>query len=186
MLRAIVLTLDPGVWLDRAAHEGDAGRREALVMLARGLERLDLWASTQSMFRRIQADHLALRVAWTDAPRMQLEEQLLHAIRLALIERIWLLSTRIPYFSPRYGFNRQDLDDQILRLEIPSALSQLGEIFPSAPDQSVMLDFREPRAPLADHGYSREHAEIFEPMRRLFGLLREISIAVMHDVGAFG
>ena len=186
VLRAIVLTLDPGVWLDRAAHEGDPARREALVMLARGLERLDLWASTQSMFRRIQADHLALRVAWSDAPRMQLEEQLLHAIRLALIERIWLLSTRIPYFSPRYGFTRQDLDDQILRLEIPSALSQLAEIFPPAPDQSVMLDFREPRAPLADHGYSREHAEIFEPMRRLFGLVREISIAVMHDVGAFG
>ena len=186
VLRAIVLTLDPGVWLDRAAHEGDPARREALVMLAKGLERLDLWASTQSMFRRIQADHLALRVAWPDAPRMRLKEMLLHAIRLALIERIWLLSTRIPYFSPRYGFTRQDLDDQILRLEIPSALKQLAEIFPPSPDQSVTLDFREPRGPLTDHGYSREDAEIFQPMRRLFELVREISVAVMHEVGAFG
>ncbi len=186
VLRAIVLTLDPGVWLDRAAHEADPNRREALVLLARGLERLDLWAVTQSMFRRIQADHLALRVAWPDAPRMQLKEMLLHAIRLALIERIWLLSTRIPYFSPRFGFTRQDLDDQILRLEIPSALKQLTEIFPPAPDQSVSLDFREPRGPHADHGYSREDAEIFQPMRRLFELVREISVAVMHDVGAFG
>ncbi len=186
VLRAIVLTLDPGVWLDRAAHEADPSRRDALVMLAKGLERLDLWASTQSMFRRIQADHLALRTAWPDAPRMKLKEMLLHAIRLALIERIWLLSTRIPYFSPRYNFTRQDLDDQIMRLEIPSALKHLTEIFPPAPDHSVMLDFREPRATHTDLAYSREDAEIFQPMRRLFDLVREISVAVMHDVGAFG
>ena len=186
VLRAIVLTLDPGVWLDRAAHEGNPGRRDALVLLAKGLERLDLWASTQSMFRRIQADHLALRVAWPDAPRMQLKELLLHAIRLAVIERIWLLSTRIPYFSPRHGFTRQDVDDQILRLEIPSALKRLLEIFPPAPDHSVSLDFREPRGPRTDTAYSREDGEIFQPMLRMFELVREISIAVMHDVGAFG
>ncbi|WP_419729245.1 phosphoenolpyruvate carboxylase [Lichenicola sp.] len=186
VLRAIVLTLDPGVWLDRAAHETDPSRRTALVTLSEGLERLDLWAITQSMFRRIQADHLALRVAWPDAPRMQLPEVLLHAIRLALIERIWLLSTRIPYFSPRNGFTREALDDQVLRLEIPGVLAQLAEIFPQASDQSVMLDFREPRGPRSENAYTREAAEIFQPMRRLFELVREISIAVMHNVGAFG
>ena len=186
VLRAIVLTLDPGVWLDRAAHESDPQRRNALVTLSEGLERLDLWAITQSMFRRIQADHLALRVAWPDAPRMQLPEALLHAIRLALIERIWLLSTRIPYFSPRNGFTREALDDQVLRLEIPGVLAQLAEIFPQASDQSVMLDFREPRGPRSQNAYTREDAEIFQPMRRLFELVREISIAVMHNVGAFG
>ncbi|WP_428392114.1 phosphoenolpyruvate carboxylase [Lichenicoccus sp.] len=186
VLRAIVLTLDPGVWLDRAAHEHDAARRDALVLLARGLERLDLWAVTQSMFRRIQADHLALRVAWPDAPRMALKETLLHATRLALIERIWLLSTRIPYFSPRHGFTRLDVDSQILRLEIPAALSRLSEIFPPAADRGIELDFREAPGPRADHAYAREDAEIFQPMRRLFELVREIGIAIMHDVGAFG
>ena len=186
VLRALVLTLDPGVWLDRAAHEHDPGRRDALVLLARGLERLDLWAVTQSMFRRIQADHLALRVAWPDAPRMALKETLLHATRLALIERIWLLSTRIPYFSPRHGFTRLDVDSQILRLEIPAALSRLSEIFPPAADRGATLDFREAPGPRADHAYAREDAEIFQPMRRLFELVREIGIAIMHDVGAFG
>ncbi len=186
VLRAIVLTLDPGVWLDRAAHEHDPSRRNALVTLSAGLERLDLWAVTQSMFRRIQADHLALRAAWPEAPRMALPEVLLHAIRLTLIERIWLLSTRIPYFSPRHGFTREALDDQVLRLEIPNVLKELAEIFPQAADQSVLLDFREPSGPRSANAYTREDAEIFQPMRRLFELVREISIAVMHDVGAFG
>ncbi len=186
VLRAIVLTLDPGVWLDRAAHEPDPARRNALIRLSAGLERLDLWAVTQSMFRRIQADHLALRAAWPDAPRMALPELLLHAIRLTLIERIWLLSTRIPYFSPRQGFTRETLDDQVLRLEIPGVLSELAAIFPQAADQRVRLDFREPAGPRSENAYTREDAEIFQPMRRLFELVREISVAVMHELGAFG
>ncbi len=186
VLRAIVLTLDPGVWLDRAGHEQDPARRDALVLLSKGLERLDLWSSTQSMFRRIQADHLDLRTAWPDAPRMALSEVLLHAMRLTIIERIWLLSTRIPYFSPRYGFSREALDEQVLRLEIPNVLKQMAEIFPSAADQSATRDFREPTGPRFENAYTRENSEIFEPMRRLFGLLREISIVVMHEVGAFG
>jgi len=186
VLRAIVLTLDPGVWLDRAAHEPDASRREALMTLARGLERLDLWSSTQSMFRRIQADHLALRVAWPEAPRMALEETLLHSIRLAVIERIWLLSTRIPFFAPRNGLSRQDLEDHILRLDIPFAMAQLATIFPRPAGEDSMLDFREPRAPRHDQPYARENQEIFAPIARLFALLRETSVAVMHAVGAFG
>ena len=40
------------------------GRREALVSVAKALERLDIWAAAQSMFRRISADHLALRATW--------------------------------------------------------------------------------------------------------------------------
>ncbi len=186
VLRAIVLTLDPGVWLDRAGHENDPVRREALVQLSGGLERLDLWSITQSMFRRIQADHLALRTAWPDAPRMALPEMVLHAIRLTVIERIWLLSTRIPYFSPRYGFTRETLDEQVLRLEIPAVLKQMEEIFPDATDRTASHDFREPTGPRFENAYTRENAEIFVPMRRLFELLREISVVVMHEVGAFG
>ena len=63
VLRAVIATLDPGSWLDRAARTRLPGRREALVSVARALERLDIWADAQSMFRRISADHLALRAA---------------------------------------------------------------------------------------------------------------------------
>ena len=61
VLRGVVATLDPGMWLDRAASARLPGRRQALVAVARALERLDLWAPAQAMFRRIQADHVALR-----------------------------------------------------------------------------------------------------------------------------
>ena len=186
VLRAVISTLDPGTWLDRAAHTTRPGRREALVSIARALERLGVWAPAQSLFRRIQADHLALRVAWPDAGRMQTREVLLHAIRLALIHRIWLLGTEIPDFSTRHGVSRQDLEAALLRFEIPAALGLMAEIFPAAPDASIEQDYGEPAGPRASQAYAREHAEIFDPMRRLFALVREIGTAVSHEVGAFG
>ena len=186
VLRAVTSTLDPRSWLDRAANTRRPGRREALVSVARALERLDVWASVQSMFRRIQSDHLALRVAWPEAPRMQPREVLLHAIRLALIQRIWMLATEIPDFSPRHNVTRLMLDAAILRLDIDRSLALLAEIFPASPDPAIEADYGEPRAPRATEAYAREHAEIFDPIRRLFALVREIATAVTHEVGAFG
>ena len=186
VLRAVIGTLDPGTWLDRAAQTQRPGRREALVAVARALERLNLWADAQSMFRRIQSDHLALRVAWDGAPRMAMREVLLHALRLVLIHRVWLLATRIPDFAPRGGVTRLTLEGAILRLDIAPALAMLAEIFPAAPDDTADYDYAEPRAPRAMAAYAREHAEIFDPIRRYFALIREIATAVTHEVGAFG
>ena len=186
VLRAITATLDPGSWLDRAAHTRRPGRREALTAVARALERLDLWAPVQAMFRRVQADHLALRAAWPGAPRMAAPEVLLHALRLALIQRIWLLATEIPDFSPRHGVTRQALDAAFLRLEVPAALALLGEIFPSTPGPMAELDYAEPAGPRVASSYDREQAAIIAPIRVLFDHIREISTAVAHAVGSFG
>ena len=186
VLRAVITTLDPGTWLDRAPHTKVEGRRPALLAVARALERLDLWAQAQSMFRRIQADHLALRAAWPDAPRMDPREVLLHALRLALIHRIWLLAAAIPEFAPRHGMTRQMLEAAILRLDIDMALGQLADIFPAAADPAAGYDYAEPAAPRAVAAYEREHREIFSPIARLFAMTREIATAITHSVGAFG
>jgi phosphoenolpyruvate carboxylase len=186
VLRAVVDTLDPGMWLDRAAYASLPGRRQALVSVARALERLDLWAAAQVMFRRVQADHVALRAIWPDAPTMKVRELALHGLRLALIHRIWLLAAGIPDFSPRYGVTRAALELRVLRLDIPAAVALLSEVFPLAPDPATELDYVEPRATMSSLAYAREHAEIMQPMLRLFGLIREISAAVTHEVGAFG
>jgi phosphoenolpyruvate carboxylase len=186
VLHAVVDTLDPGMWLDQAGHARLPGRRQALVAVARALERLDLWAPAQAMFRRIQADHVALRAAWPDAPEMSLRQMLLHGLRLALIHRLWLLSTAIPDFSPRHSVTRAILEEWLLRLDVPPALALLTQAFPPAPDPAVERDYAEPRAPRSSTAYAREHAEIFQPMARLFALVREISTAITHEVGALG
>ncbi|NVN12074.1 phosphoenolpyruvate carboxylase [Nguyenibacter vanlangensis] len=186
VLRAVIYMLDPDMWLNRATAESDPSRRDAYLALMHGLERLNFWASTQAMFRRIQSDHLSLRRAWPQAPRMGEAEKLLHAIRIATIEQIWLLSTRIPYFSPRNAFSRDALTTRVLCLEVPAALRELDYIFPYATGSGMELDYSESHGPRNAGAYVREHAEIFEPMQRLFDLVRETGMAVMHHVGAFG
>ena len=186
VLRAIVATFDPGIWLDRAAHARRPGRREQLVAVAKALERLGLGAQVQAMFRRIQADHVALRAAWPTAPTMRVRALVLHALRLTLIHRIWLLETAIPDFSPRHGVTRAALGLRVLRLDIPQAVELLREVFPMAPDPAADQDYGEPAGPRANAAYARENAEILEPMLKLFDLVREISSAISHEVGAFG
>ncbi|APH54634.1 Phosphoenolpyruvate carboxylase [Granulibacter bethesdensis] len=188
VLRAVVATFDPTTWLDRAAHERETDQRKtkALMLVAKAVERLGLAAVTQAMFRRIQVDHLQLRAGWSDAPRMTMRERLLHALRLALIHRIWLLETEIPDFSPRHGVTRQALEALILRLEIPLALNLLSQVFPPAPDPAVERDYFEPSTERQGSSYAHEHATIFQPMSDMFDLVREIGTAISHEVGAFG
>lgn len=186
VLRAMVATLDPGTWLDRAAHARLPGRTEALMAVARGLERLGVWAPVQAMFRRIHADHLMLRASWPEAPGMPTRTVLLHAVRLFLIHRLWLLATEIPDFSPRYGLTRSMLESRLLRLDVVAAVALLERIFPAAPDPAAERDFGEPPGPRAEAAYRRENEEIFAPMLRLFALVREIGTAISHEAGAFG
>jgi phosphoenolpyruvate carboxylase len=186
VLRAGVDTLDPGPWLDRAGATARPGRREELMAVAEALEKLDLSSAVRRMFRRLQADHLALRAAWPELPRMPDRLVLLHALRLALIHRIWLLAVRVPEFSPRHGATPEGLLRGILQLDVERALALLSEVFPAAGDPAAGLDFHEPAPPREGASYAREHAGIFEPMGRLFALVRECSAAIGHEVGAFG
>lgn len=186
VLRAVLALIDPGSWLDRAAHASRPGRARALADIAAALEKLDLWAPAQAMFRRIQADQVRLREAWPDAPGMATEEMLLHALRIALIGRIWLLATGIPEFSPRHGVTRDAVMLRILRLDIAGALSVLADVFPASPDPAAGRSYAEPAAPRASVTYQREHERIFLPMARWFDLVREIGTAITHHVGAYG
>jgi phosphoenolpyruvate carboxylase len=186
VLRAVISMIDPGSWLDRAAHARRPGRARALIEIARGQEQMGMWAPAQAMFRQIQADHLQLREAWPAAPRMGTVEVLLHALRIALIGRIWLLSTAIPEFSPRHGTTREALAARILRLDVPAALVILGEVFPQGADPSAARDYGEVAGPRAAVSYEREHELIFRPLAELFAMVREIGTAVTHCVGAFG
>jgi phosphoenolpyruvate carboxylase len=111
---------------------------------------------------------------------------LVHALRLALLQRIWLLAARLPEFSPRHGATREALIRGILQLDVERALALLAEVFPAAPDPATGLDFHEAAPSRDGTSYAREHAAIFAPMGRMFGMVRECSAIVSHEVGAFG
>jgi phosphoenolpyruvate carboxylase len=186
VLRAGVDMLDPSPWLDRAGFTKRAGRREALTAVAMALERLGLSPATRRMFRRLQADHQALRAAWPDLPAMGDRLVLAHAVRLCIVQRLWLLAVALPDFSPRHGETRDSLVARLLQLDVPPVLDLLAAIFPAVPDAASGLDFGEPAAPREGASYAAEHATILAPMAEFFALVRECSAVVAHEVGAFG
>jgi phosphoenolpyruvate carboxylase len=187
VLRGYVASLDPGTWLDRAAQTRRPGRAAALLAVARVLEEQGLGDVARGVFRRLKADDLALRAAWPDEiePRMSDRLFALHALRLCLIHRIWLLAVGVPDFSPRHGIARDGLVRRLLRLDVEAAVALLDQVFPVAPPPEEALDFFEPPSP-RHGGYGREQEEIIAPLRDLFALVREVSAVVSLECGAFG
>ncbi|MBD0270543.1 MAG: phosphoenolpyruvate carboxylase, partial [Acetobacteraceae bacterium] len=186
VLRGYVASLDPGMWLDRAARTRRPGRAAELAEVARALDDLGLGDPARAVFRRLLADHAALRAAWPgEAPRMPDRLFAVHAVRLCLMHRVWLLAVRVPDFSPRHGVTREALLRRLLRLDVAGATALLDQVFPSGPPPDAGLDFVEPPAP-RHAGYGREQAELIEPLRALSDAVRDASAVVSLECGAFG
>lgn len=186
VLRAYLDTLDPGNWFDRARRTAREGRRDELLAVAEALARLELAPSLRRLFWRLSTDALKLKAVAGETPQMPARLVALHALRLAVMHKIWLSATHIPDFRPHAGMTREGLMERILRLDIPASLTALSEIFPLDPDPTIGLDFGEPPGPREGGAYAALHRDVLAPMRVCFDLLREISGAIQHEIGAFG
>ncbi len=113
---------------------------------------------------------------------------LLHAVRIALIQRIFVISTHMPEFSPQHETTPEELHAQILHLDIDGAVARLAAIFPKTDPTELPADFGEPATYRSDsnQSYEAEHETIFQPMERLLTLIRRTSSGINHIVGAIG
>jgi phosphoenolpyruvate carboxylase len=127
VLRAYVNTLNPAMWLNGAGRARRPARTKALRELARVTGQLDQHDRLARLVRRLQADQLWLLDAIEPAETGQRRRLiLLHGIRVAVIQRICLLATEIPNFSPQLGVTRDDILARILELDVPC-----GGFFPT-------------------------------------------------------
>jgi phosphoenolpyruvate carboxylase len=192
VLGAYIDTLDPGMWLIRSGR--NPTHRAALRAISHLLEPHDIHASLARIRRRFHADFLLLREALEDAgavaadvPVETEELALLHAIRVALIHRIYLLATRIPDFTPQDGMTRADALRRLLHLDVEDTVATLREVFPRRQTLDG-TDFAEPASYRSDASrtYEREHETILDPIEAHFDLLRCIGAALTHHIGAVG
>jgi len=203
VMRAYIDTLDAGMWLHRSGRTKLPQRREELRTVARHLERLDSHHRLTKVFRKLQGDFLTLRdhLAYCrsqglDVPPVGLQAAerddlvLLHAIRVGLIHRIFLLATHVPDFSPQHGTTFEEMFARILHLDVEPVLDFLDDVFPARPDADApaALDFGEPATYRGGVGqtYEAEHERLFRPMRGYFELIRRIGTAITYQIGAVG
>ncbi|HEX6145108.1 MAG TPA: phosphoenolpyruvate carboxylase [Geminicoccaceae bacterium] len=203
VLKAYIDLFDPGVWLTRASRRGDEPRAEELILIAGAVEKAGLHNRLARAWRILIRDYMALAAALREHRRRTRQSgaepiavdaeardvmHLLHASRIALIQGLYAHAVRLPDFSPRHDLNRESLIARLLQLDVDTALMQLADIFPILEIDDEGLDFGEPAtyASVENQSYALEHAQIFQPMGRLHGLIRRISGAVIHNIGALG
>ncbi|KGM32603.1 phosphoenolpyruvate carboxylase, partial [Inquilinus limosus] len=195
-MKSYIDALDPGSWITRAAATGDRELADRMVALSGHLEPMPVWERQSRVFRALHKDFILLREGLESiaeqSPHVDAASRdalaVLHAVRLALIQEIFLLAMRIPEFSSRHNLTLKQVIARILHLDVLPAVQSLEEIFPLTEDTIAVTDFGEAATYRSDESqnYQFENERIFRPMRQIYGLLRRVSAAVVHRTGFFG
>ena len=200
---AYLALLDPASWLDRAQSIEEAHAAEELCAVADMIERLGLHDRLQRILRVMRRDYLDLARALREHRRRTREtgEQpiavdpmtrdtlhLLHALRLALIDRLFRKAIHVPDFSDRHQVTRESVVARLMQLDVEPALSLLGSIFPITEGRQRELDWGEVATyrSAESQSYVQEHEQIFRPIARHYDWIRRISTGVTHHIGALG
>lgn len=118
----------------------------------------------------------------------RLEMDVMHAIRIALIQHIFLLAARVPAFSTRDDIARDDIIRLILSLRVHEAVELLRAAFPRA--QPTLADYAldEPATYTGEGGsdYSEINRVLIDPILDAYGAVLEIGVGISHHFGAYG
>jgi phosphoenolpyruvate carboxylase len=184
--RAYGATVNPSLWLDRRAG-AEAAELPLLSTLTRLSERAGLTSGLSRTLRRLRAEPAFPLPLEDDARRDRL--RLIHALRIALIQYVGILTARIPPFTPFAGATLEDVQVQLLRLDIEGAVGTLKQRFPAHRENPrASGDFGETATydPGEGEGYAFLHATLFDPLLRLRTLLLQTTTALDHEIGACG
>ncbi len=203
VFKAYIDTFDPGLWLARAARTADPVRSESMQRLAEIFEASGQYGKMQRVYLKLQKEYVEIRnwlLGRGDAGRLAVgrgrvigkemrdDLLLLHGVRIALIQELFLLAVRVPEFSLQTGATRDQVLARLLSLDVPSAIATLEDIFPlSSPEKSVG-DFGEKATYRGDdmQSYAEEHECIFAPISCLYECIRRAGTGIAHFIGALG
>ncbi len=187
---------DAGFWASRASWGREPHLESAFRTLSRFLLSDQRASTINGLMHHLRLDaidlHAILEVLGIEAGKIpddtRLELDLLQAIRLALIMRVFIIAARLPRLSGRHDISPGRLLEMSLSLEIPEVISFMRENFPRSAQNADEEDFLE-KASYAPQGiaeYSRLEAELLTPLEETYEFIREIGTGISHHFGAFG
>ena len=197
-MSANATVFDAGFWAWRASWGREAALETAFRALSTHLLPDDRQRAINELVHHLRLDAIDLHAILEDQAleggkipdENRLELDLLQAIRLALIMRIFILAAQLPRFTPQDGLSHAQVLEMALGLEIPDVVSIMRKAFPhgaKAMDAEIS-GFNEPASyrPRGIDDYGRLETEILEPMERAYELVREVGSGITHHFGAFG
>ena len=195
-LSAYARLFDPGYWVSRAYSGVEDDRSPSLRKLGRLLNSDPRHESIMRLVHHLREDaidlhgmldQLSLKSGkMPDDSRLELD--LLHAIRIALMEHIFLLAAQVPEFAPRHDIAPDQVMALVLSMDVPDAVSLLKEVFPAdgVANSDASFDEEATYMPGETGGYLNLHQNLIEPMAKSYETLRRISVAVSHHFRAHG
>ncbi len=184
-------------WASRPYRGTEQHLESACLALADQLTTDDRNSAFRTMTSRLRVDavklHRLLELIPDDASKEGREELrrslgALQALRLALMQFIFLRAVRIPAFSRSNDISREDVLQMVFSLRIEEALAQLRRAYPvSAPSlEDYAVDEPADYPDFSGHSYAAIRAELIDPIEQAYELCLRVGVAIANYFGAHG
>lgn len=184
-------------WATRPYRGNEDRIADACLALSEHLVADDRLGAFRRLASRLRIDGLKLYRLLDQLPELQgdpdREERrrslgVLHALRLALMQHMFLLAVRVPPFSRANDISRSDVLDMILSLRVDDALAQLRRAFPNRGPSVADFQLDEPSDyPEGEaQTYADIHQRYINPIDRSYRLILEIGVSIANHFGAHG
>jgi phosphoenolpyruvate carboxylase len=194
---ANAMVFDPGFWASRASWGREESLQPAFRVLSSYLLDDERATSINKLVHHLRLDSIDLHAIMTEAgygnvnelDEARLELDVLQAIRLALIMRVFILAAQLPRFAPQNDTSHTTLLGRAISLDVPEVVAFMRQAFPhrvSAAADAAMFDEKATYRPRGIDDYGRLETEILEPMETAYQFIREIGTGISHHFGAFG
>ncbi len=112
----------------------------------------------------------------------------LQAVRLALLQHMFLKAVSVPAFSRANDISRSDVLEMVFTLRIDDALAQLRRAFPTSfpRKEDFALDEAGDYPRGEGEGYAAIRRDCIDPIERAYALCLRISAAIANQFGAHG
>jgi len=189
ILTAYGRLFDPGFWISRALSGNEAELSEKCMQVSELLKTSEWRAQVTDLANRLRIDMFeCARVMGVERSEDDDILKILHALRLAVIMKMLVLTTGLPAYN-KYGTSQLDILQRLQTFQTDSIIADLKNLYPS---QTQSVDWVEQLTEKSDitttkvGGFPHIAERIINPMTRGAALARQISIAITHSYDAFG
>ncbi len=196
-LSAFANLFDPAFWSSRP-YSGSEGAEmaEPCLYIAQLLQKDDREIAINALAVSMRLDAIWLHTVFdtvglnTDhAERSERERlALLQAVRLALLQHLFIMAARVPRFSTRNDVSREDIMELIFSLRVPEAVAMLRDTYPVNATDIGTYDLSEPRTYPAERGasYADIANRLINPIEDIYKSILSISATISLEFGAHG
>lgn len=187
---------DDAFWVTRPLNDDEIHLKNACIYLAdllRGDRRHDGIMHLATYLREDAVrlhdvfEELDIKVSRAGEPWRE-GMDIMHALRIGLIQHIYLLAAQIPEFSMANDISRERVIGLIISFHIKEAVALLREVYPVSMPQPLDYDMTEEAGDLAGRGvsYASIQRDLIDTMEQTYELVLLLGTGISHNFGAHG